>query len=58
MDKVLGALESLIEQFSGEDLSLRDVVIKEARGQVELKLNAECEGNRKTLAQLQRIRVT
>ena len=52
MDKVLGALESLIEQFTGEDL--RDEVIKEARRQVELKL----KGNRKTLAQLQRNRVT
>ena len=39
MDKVLGALESLIEQFTGEDL--RDEVIKEARRQVELKLKAE-----------------
>ena len=43
MDKVLGGLESLIEQFTGEDLSLRlrDEVIKEARRQVELKLKAE-----------------
>ena len=39
MDKVLGALESFIEQFTGEDL--RDEVIKEARRQVELKLKAE-----------------
>ena len=47
MDKVLGALESLIEQFTGEDLSLRDEVIKEARGQVELKLKAEMRRQQK-----------
>ena len=35
MDKVLGGLESLIGQFTGEDL--KDEVIKEARRQVELK---------------------
>ena len=58
MNKVLGALESLIEQFTGEDLSLRDEVIKEVRRQVELKLKRKCKGNRKTLAQLQRNRVT
>ena len=49
MDKVLGALESLIEQFTGEDLSLRlrDEVIKEARRQVELKLKAEMRRQQK-----------
>ena len=31
IDKVLGALGSLIEQFTGEDLSLRDEVMEEAR---------------------------
>ena len=47
MDKVLGALESLIEQFTGEDLDLRDKVIKEARRQVELKLKAEMRRQQK-----------
>ena len=47
MDKVLGALESLIEQITDEDLSLRDEVIKEARRQVELKLKAEMRRQQK-----------
>ena len=45
MDKVLGGLESLIEQFTGEDLG--DEVIKEARRQVELKLKAEMRRQQK-----------
>ena len=45
MDKVLGGLESLIGQFTGEDL--RDEVIKEARRQVELKLKAEMRRQQK-----------
>ena len=47
MDKVLCALESLIEQFTGEDLGLRDKVFKEARKQVELKLKAEMRRQQK-----------
>ena len=49
MDKVLGALGSLTEQFTGEDLSLRlrDEAIKEARRQVELKLKAEMRRQQK-----------
>ena len=47
MDKVLGVQESLIEQFTGEDLSLRDEVIKEGRRQVELKLKAEMRRQQK-----------
>ena len=47
MDKVPGVQESLIEQFSGEDLSLRDEVIKEARRQVELELKAEMRTQQK-----------
>ena len=50
MDKVLGAQGSLIEQFTGEDLSLRDQVIKEARRQVELKLKVH--GNAKATEKL------
>ena len=45
MDKVLGGLESLIEQFTGEDL--RDKIIKEARRQVELKLKVEMRRQQK-----------
>ena len=45
MDKVLGGLESLIEQFTGENL--RDEVIKEARRQVEVKLKAEMRRQQK-----------
>ena len=37
----MGGQGSLIEQFTGEDLSLRDEVIEEARRQVEIKLKAE-----------------
>ena len=47
MDKVLGAKGSLKEQFTGEDLGLRDEVIKEARRQVELKLKAEMRRQQK-----------
>ena len=47
MDKVLGGMESLIEQFTGEDL--RDEVIKESRRQVELKLKAEIRRQQKNL---------
>ena len=45
MDKVLGAQESVIEQFTGEDLT--DEFIKEARRQVELKLKAEMRRQQK-----------
>ena len=58
MDKVLGVQGSLIEQFIGEDLGLRDEVIKVARRQVELKLKAEMRRQQKNSAQLQRNRVT
>ena len=47
MDKVLGAQESLVEQFTGEDLGLRDEVIEEARRQVELELKAEMRTQQK-----------
>ena len=47
MDKVLGAQESLVEQFAGEDLGLRDEVIEEARRQVELELKAEMRTQQK-----------
>ena len=49
MDKVLGALESLIDQFTRRGFkALRDKVIKETRIQVELKLKAEMRRQQKS----------